>query len=438
MLAPPASRTYVIPSGGTMRVGQTAGGGGQPGAGGSVDLMTIRPAPGYLKSIHANSLSSVSAPQGAWYTWSSGQNGPWSNWCGSVFASDYSQHGAEVYFGGGHFGYDGTEFYIFDLTTQLWSRLNDPISTDFRHLLTNDWDDLGASGGYVQPASHTYSHVTYIPAAAGGGTKGSWCLMFIVYAEPADNGDVLPGYKPHAVDLATGAWSRLTDNTANPSEYAYGAYGGCFTDTIHNVMWGFAGTESGTVAKIDLTANPRHITLQNIAGGGSYTYAVPVFVPEIVQTVQVSIYGDGQNRITLNMYDLASGTPVVYVPTFAAPISTPTGRAGLGVDYCPDTEKFYCYEGLGTNVLYVATPPAGGVANWKTGIWTWGTETMLGETPVSVLEPQPGAQGAQPFTKWKYYRSVKCFGFSGGLASRASPDGVLRDGAYQLYRPLGT
>lgn len=401
----------------------------------SANLPAWVPQPGQLKSIHSNDLTSVSACPGnsCWYSESTAQNGPWANWCGGVFASDYSELGAMVYWGGGHGGYDGTEFYIFDLSTQKWSRLNDAIPYDFLPDTSADWCDVMYKGQPIVPASHTYSHVVYISAAAGGGAKGSWCLPYNVYGGGAGSGNGTSGYRPHAVDLATGTWSRLTANTANPA-YVYGPYGGCFVDSRRNVIWGMAGTEGNVAAKVDLALRSR--TIEEVKDvGAPTTYFVPIAVPEKDMMVACAVYEDGRRIVSLTGYELSSGKPVGFAIKFAK-TQTVTRGAGIGMDWCPDTGKFYLYEGFGTTVVYVATPPASG--DWKNGTWTWATENMAGEVPVNVLEVIPTAQGAQPFTKWKYNTKLKCFMWSQGTVVRNSPDGQSRAGAFQLYRPFGT
>jgi hypothetical protein len=392
------------------------------------------PPPGQLKSIHANELTSVNAcpSNSCWYTESSGQNGPWTNWCGAVFSPDYSELGAMLYWGGGHGGYDGVEFYAFDLSTQSWSRLGEAIPYDFLPDTGADWCDVIYNGQPIPPASHTYSHAVYIPPAGGGGPKGSWCLTFNVYGGGPGSGNGAAGYRPHAFDLSTKTWTRLTTNTTNPP-YAYGAYGGAFTDTNKNVIWGMAGSEGQLAIKIDLKVTPHAI----VEVPGVYAppqYFVPVFVPEKNCMIACWVYENGQNNISIGGYDLASGKPVDFNCNFATGQHSARG-AGIGMDWCPDTGKFYLYEGFGSTVVYVATPPTG---DWKTGVWTWSTETMTGEIPVSALEVQPNALGAQVFSKWKYNRKLKCFMWSQGTVARKSPDGAMRTGAFQLYRPLGT
>lgn len=394
------------------------------------------PVPGKLKSVHANELTSLNpcAGNNCWYSESSGQNGPWVNWCGAVFASDYSEFGAMVYWGGGHGGYDGVEAYVFDLTTQMWSRIGEPIPYDFLPETSADWCDVLYKGQHVPPASHTYSHPVYISRANGGGAKGSFCLPYNVYGGGPGSGNGSNGYRPHLLDLASGTWSRWTTNTMDVPA-SYGPYGGSFIDAKRNVFWGMAATEGQSAVKVDL--NKAVKTFELVTNVGAPTmYFVPIHVPEKDMAIASSIYGNGEGVIAMTGFDLSGGKPVPFAIKFAVPQICDIRFPGISIDWCPDTGKFYLYVGLGTSKLYVATPPSSG--DWKNGTWTWSIETMGGEVPVNALEVAPGAQGVQPFTKWKYNRKLKCFMWSQGTVSRMSPDGKLRSGAFQLYRPLGT
>jgi hypothetical protein len=448
----PQNRTYTL-NGGKVYAGRlTPGGsgGGSPGASGvgvlvtapgtGGDILSIRPAHGYLKSVHANDLAALNPCPGdaCWYSEASKQNGPWANWCGAVYAADYSQYGAMVYWGGGHGGYDGTEFYIFDFTTQKWSRLNNPVSYDFLPDTGADWCDAVIEGYPVAPASHTYGGPVYQASAYGGGNKGSWVLPYNVYGGGAGSGNGTVGYRPHAVDLETGAWRRLTDTTRQ-AYYPSAVQGSCFVDK-HGMLWGIQGSSSDTHVKIDLAAPGAVKTLTNY-DGHFYTpgyYWSFGYVPARDFLVMAYLNYSG-TTVSLAIYDLAitSGAmdvnpPVTGAPDFLpAPGSGTLNASGFGFDYCPDNNKFYAYEGFGSQIVHVLTPPASG--SWKTGTWVWTTETMLGETAVGLI-----GQGTQAFTKWKYIPALQCFAWSQGTQIRNSPDGTPRAGALQLYRPVGT
>jgi hypothetical protein len=215
----------------------------------------------------------------------------------------------------------------------------------------------------------------------------------------------------------------------------YGPYGGSFMDTKRNIFWGMAATEGQEAVKVDLNGTQR--TLERIPGVYAPTqYFVPTYVPEKDVMVTSSIYGDGQGIITVSVFDLSSGKPVGYAPKFETQQICDLKFPGIAIEWCPDTGKFYLYFGFGTTKIYVATPPSNG--DWRSGTWTWSIETMGGEVPINVIEVAPNAQGGHPFTKWKYNRKLKCFMWSQGTVSRLSPDGTMRKGAFQLYRPLGT
>lgn len=396
--------------------------------GGGSNIMSLRPTPGLLKSVHANDLSALNPCPGnqCWYSEANKQNGPWALWTGGVFAPDYSTYGAMVYWGGGHQGYDGTEHYVFDLTTQQWSRLGNPIATDFHADIDATWCDYQTLAGPVVAALHTYAGPVYLSPTQGGGPKGSWCMPFNVYGPL--NG-IQGSYNPHAVDLATGMWSRLT---AAPYTQTYpgGPNGCCFVDTKRGVIWGMMGNDDNRTIKIDLMQSTKTIVpVTSFYAPG--TYALPVYVEAKDLTIAAYV-NYGTKTIRLKGFDLATGTPVEFTITQGSSVDTVFGP-GMGMDWCPDTGKFYLYEGVGTTLLYVLTPPT----NWKTGTWTWSTETMGGEAPANTNEVQQ-TQGPMPFTKWKYNPALQCFMWSQGTVSRPSPDGTARTGAFQLYRPLGT
>lgn len=377
------------------------------------------PDPGQLKSVHLNSLSSLNPCPTAtcWYSESHKQNGPWANWNGAVFAPEYSQYGAMVFWGGGHGGYSGTEYYIFDLSTRQWSRIGEQIPEGFT---VSDWYDYQVNGSYVVPALHTYCHPIYISPSQGGGVKGSWLMGYNV-GGPGSN------IQPHAVDLATGVSTRFTSNKQE-IYLANGPYGGAFVDTNRNVAWLLPGHNSDQNAKINLASTPKTVELVSSFWNPGY-YFNPVFVQ--AKDVMIAAWLDG-STIMINGYSLATGTPVAFTVTQGSTRTKNTATNGLGFDYCQHTGKFYAYEGYGDTTIHVLTPPD----NWTSGTWTWATETMGGEAPIDLLEVG-GSSGQQPFSKWKYNPSLKCFMWSQGTVSRQCTDGVARDGAFQLYKPVG-
>lgn len=411
-MATPVGDSYAVASGGVIAAGRNF-------------LPSWIPAPGQLKSVHLNSLSSINPCPGdaCWYSGSAKQNGPWVNWTGAVFSPDYSPLGAMVYWGGGHGGYDGTEYSIFDLTTRSWSRVGAQIPEVFTPDST--WYDVLVDGSYVVQSLHTYNHPLYISPTNGGGSKGSWFLGYNVGGSGSN-------IQPHAVDLATGISTRFT--TAPSSVYlAAGPYGGAFIDTNRNVVWLMPGQDSNQNAKIDLNNSTKTLELVSSFLNPGY-YFNPVFVPE--KDMMIAIWcGYGETNIQLAGFDLSSGTPVRFAITQGSARTAEHGP-GLGMDWCPHTGKFYAYEGFGDTSLHVLTPPA----NWKTGTWSWSSEAMTGELPADAGEYSGMSEwsGQQVFNKFRYNQKLRSFMWSQGTVSRQCTDGIARDGAFQLYRPIGT
>lgn len=424
-MATPTPTRYSVPHGATCYGGKSAP---------VKSILDYVPAPGQLKSVHLNDLAALNACPGdaCWYSENSKQNGPWAQWTGAVFAPDYSTYGAMVYWGGGHGGYDGTEFYIFDLTTQKWSRLGGTPATDFIESVAAPWCDYidPATGDPVAPASHTYNMPVYLGPSYGGGAKGSWCLPCNNWG-PNSQG-VSGAYQPHAVDLQTGRWSRLTNNVYAP--YVPSSfYGACFVDTKRNRLWGMAGVDTNAHCYIDLTAASKTITPYSAVYTSGYNYASATYVE--AKDVMVALWVDGNKNAHLAIYDLATGLLGAPVnPANYQTVSIGTG-SGVGFEWCPDTGKFYCYEGQGVTYINVLTPPASG--DWINGAWSWSKEYMGGETPVNILTVS-ATSGQQTFSKFRYNSKLKCFMWSQGTNTSISPDGVNRTGAFQLYRPLGT
>lgn len=410
-MASPVGDSYGVASGGVIAAGRSY-------------FPSWVPAAGRLKSIHLNALSSINpCPSNTcWYSGSSKQNGPWVNWNGGVFAPDFSAYGAMVYWGGGHGGYDGTEYNIFDLTTRQWSRVGEQMPEG---VTVSDWYDYQVNGSYVVPSLHTYCHPVYISPSQGGGSKGSWMSGYNV-------GGTGSNVQPHAVDLSTGISTRFTSNKQD-IYLAAGPYGGAFVDTNRNVVWLMPGQDSNQNAKINLNNEIKTVELVSSFWNPGY-YFNPVFVPE--KDMVIAIWcGYGETNIQLAGFDLSSGTPVRFSIAQGSARTAAHGT-GLGMDWCPHTGKFYAYEGFGDYSLHVLTPPS----DWKTGTWTWSSENMAGEQPANAGEysSMSAWSGQQVFNKFRYNKKLRSFMWSQGTVSRLCTDGVTRDGAFQLYRPLGT
>ena len=132
-------------------------------------------------------------PGGAPWRGNSGQSCVLDCWNGGVLASGYGSHGALLTYGGGHFGYGGSEVYAFDLGTRRWTRVTDPYPTPN---MNYNYNNGKFPDGSPVPA-HTYDYVDYHP-----GTNSFVLLRAHTNVATASIG--LP--IAYMLDLDTGQW----------------------------------------------------------------------------------------------------------------------------------------------------------------------------------------------------------------------------------------
>lgn len=111
------------------------------------------------------------------------------NWCGGVFVPDYGARGGVCYHGGGEHsvwtdslasgGAGQNGVYVLDCDSRLYYRRAYPLMNHQGQIggdLSNPTDDWGAytDDPNVPQAKHTYASTSYMPAAWGGGSMGSY------------------------------------------------------------------------------------------------------------------------------------------------------------------------------------------------------------------------------------------------------------------------
>jgi hypothetical protein len=395
-------------------------------------LTRFVPAPGKTANVSLNHLSALNPcpSNNCWYSGSSKQAAPWRNWNGAAWAPEYSPYGALIFNGGGHGGGEDIGLTVFDFTTGLWSRVGpDNASADLAGRTLPEWDDFLLNGDYIIQGVHTYNYPSYIPPnMSGTGAKGSWVLPQQVTGKG--------GATPHAVDLVTGRWTRFAQA---PGSTGQSPYAGAFYDSRRGRLW-WGCQEVGQLNMMDWNeSHPRKIhVVPNTPKGSIFAYggyyANYVYVPEADLTVGFwTLYG--QKKVLGEVFNMASGQPVRVASGNWPALDVDRG-AGFGIDWCPDTRKFYMYEGYGSTKVRTLTPSS---LDFSTCTWVWGEEVF--SNPAWEPERYVGEyrQGAQPFSKWRYIRWLKCFAWSDGpdFIARCA-DGVERDGVMQLWRPLGT
>lgn len=354
-------------------------------------LPTWRPPPGYVGAVSLNIANDVDPeddplvnpdyPADAPWHGVSGMAGVFDAWTGGVWAPDYSALGGMVFYGGGHTAYYGNQITIWNASTQLFERINNP---------TYPWSEDYVEGE-LQPgkpmATHTYGMVGYLPAASGGGTKGSFILL--IHSSNQDLGGDFTG-RSHICDLATGVWSRFSTNllpaTAGPyegttcfdasrNEFSYIGQGFTPLAVLNSSRaWGFKSNDigswnNGTMMAMDSTGDLK-IILDVTAG-------------------------------TLKAIDPASSTGATTTLTQSG--SGPPSNSGM-LEYVAAYDAFYYWIRNGLTI-YKLTPPAGNKAARLAGTWTWSSET-LSYVPGTTTIPNSSNSF---YSRFRYAPAIKSF-----------------------------
>ena len=116
------------------------------------------------------------------YSGTQGMSAVFSTWNGGAFAPTLGSYGSMLYFGGGHFGYDGNSVFAFDVGSRSWIRLNEPAPYGTRNSGDSETvnvlvDPTGAFPDGSPYPNHTNMACDFLPPEAGGGPLGSYVFM---------------------------------------------------------------------------------------------------------------------------------------------------------------------------------------------------------------------------------------------------------------------
>jgi hypothetical protein len=387
------------------------------------------PAPGHRANISLNQLADIDperppphglGPQA--FHGTQGLAAIFKTWNGAIFSPDYGPYGAMIYYGGGHFGYYGTQLSLFDFSTRLWSKVNEPVvlpgAKSYRDY---DYDYSGGTGstywldhpeicdlkyhdmyGTTPEVQHTYDGVVYLPPASGGGRKGSMLVRARGHAAI------------HRCDLDTGEWSRFSE----PSPYSW--RGGntastCF-DPVRKRVWiegaGPLKPQANALEYFDIGKQR-----WGAAAGlnrNSYQYRCSHYWSSQDAWLSLSVTADKSGRrLGLQAIDLSepehgwvalklvseSGAPISYQPDVDWP-----SVAGTGFDLCTANGCFYLYEGQGKSHIWRLEPA---IASPFDRPWRLSKEILRGEPP--VFSGQSAGNGGLVLSRWRYVRHLKSF-----------------------------
>jgi len=319
---------------------------------------------------------------------------------------------------------------VFDFTTGLWSRIGpeNPKTADYTSQLDMSFFDYLLGSSYVVPALHSYNYPAYVPPnVSGTGARGSWLIPQLI-------GGAGSGAFPHAVNLATGEWSRFSTNRGVTGQ---SPYAGSFEDTRRQRLW-WASMDASSMNMLDWKEqHPRAIhSVPCLPQGSAFAfggyYARHVYVAEADMTIGFWCYY-GDTKLRGEVLDMSSGQPA-YFSGGNWPTMNLRG-SGFGVDWCPHTKAFYFYDGYGTTKIMKLSPST---LEFHECTWTWSEE----EITAPAWEANPNDEfrgGAQAMSRWRYIPWLRCFAWCDGPNfSAPTADGVARAGVMQLWRPRGT
>lgn len=327
---------------------------GLPAAGQAVEIGTntasaIRPA-GYSGTLWAYSL--------------------FKSFGSGTFVPDFSSAGAFVIAGsGGHNAPGNVDAAVFDFLDATWKRVANtngvpPREGDYVLGETNGaprFELLAATAGQVPPPSHLYGLVSFIPASKGGGPRGSFLKMGSAAALVSS----AIGTNIHKMDLATGLWTRVSDDTLNFG-YNYEAV------TVYDPQAGryyflpdgfhaFQTMQYLDLADMRVKSTPAFPYAATPSGGAYQT----VFLDPVRRLLVAQRPGNPLRALDLN--DIAAGWTILNTA------GTQPDEANRW-EFYPADGRFYTRTTNGGQTLYRLTPPS----SWKTGTWTVDTVTVSG------------------------------------------------------------
>lgn len=298
-----------------------------------------------------------------------------------VVVRDYSTTGAYVIAStGGHNHPDVVDAVGFDFATGAWFRLanangapNLPDAYDEGTNATGTpWYE--ANGTQVPAPPHPYSCLVEIPAAYGGGSKGS--VAYGVRGAVTSGASFAP--TSHRFDLASRTWSRLSSASGGSLFVSTNAEVRCVFDPVtlrlyvipsnyHNYnSLPYVNTSTNAWASSATFSNP-----PDFGTDGCGTYPGAVLDPArrlILRTLQRKIRA-------LDLNNIGAGWQLLTLSNATALPDIPLGNSELC--YHQANDAFYLMPGSGGSTIYKIKPPS---TSPLTNAWVCSSQTLSGDT----------------------------------------------------------
>jgi hypothetical protein len=408
------------------RAARNSSQGGHP-ARSSVGLPDWVPNPGERRNVSLNVLAEVDPenppPRGLGpqpFHGTQGLAAIFKTWNGAVFAPHFGTYGAMVYYGGGHFGYYGTQLSVFDLASRRWIRINEPVvlpgatryqDYDFdysKNTRSSYWTDhpeicdpvYHDMYGTTPEVQHNYDGVGHLSPELGGGASGSLLVRARGHAAI------------HKCDLSSGEWSRFSE--PSPHVWRGGNTGSTCLDA-ENGRWWFEGAG---VLKPDASAieffdfSTRSWELAKGLNRNTYRYRCSHYWHDRRTWVSLCTSAKESRRLGLQLLDLKRTrrwvqvnviTPSASAIQFQPDVDWPSVE-GAGIDYCDADGCFYVYEGQKKEHIWRLQPPDDAPLERP---WILAKETVLG--PVPSFSGQSASAGGLVMSRWRFASRLKSF-----------------------------
>lgn len=327
------------------------------------------PAVGQAVAIGTNTANDV-RPSG--YSTSAWGYSLFNSYGSGAFVPDFSGAGAFVIAAsGGHAAPGTVDAVVFDFVDARWKRVANangitPREADYSTSETTGdpyYEIAGATAGQIPAPVHLYQTAVYIPSLLGGGAQGSYLKV----SGGAATIESRQGRGIHRMDLRTGLWTRVTnDTTVSPSPVAVTVF-----DPVTKRYYFIHDAMHVENSLQYLDANDwrmkRTTTYAYPPDGTGYGWLTVFLDP--VRRLLIAQRPGGFQVLALDLNNISAGW--VALRTSGSP---PAGHANRWAYYEP-YDRFYTRGNSSGQVLNRLVPPSG---DWKTGTWVFDTVTVGG------------------------------------------------------------
>ena len=399
------------------------------------DLPAWVPAPGQYATVSlANAASVDPCPaRNCAYSGVNGFESIWIAWNGGAYAPLLGAYGSMLFFGGGHYAYDGNCVVAYDVAARRWSLLSQPSNYNTRSSGDNDSTNVLVDQDGTFPdgtpfPNHTNMGCDYLPPAAGGGPLGSYVFM------GHDNTGVnITRSNLWRFDLQARTWSRWT------MPMRLGDLCSLVYDPKRRGLWWFApylaeSYYAGPLWFIDVVNRAlTRVGINSVAG----RLGPDIYMPGLTYVASRDCLllprnGPGLDIQCVDLASLVLG-PNCWAPSFNIRQSGakcrslwtyPDGGSSSAwqnhaasdqLEYCAEDGCAYALDlySSGPCNLHRLQPPAAG--QLESGTWTWSLETLAARTNERLaLRSLPYGLGTDTrlYGKMRFVPPIRSFAIS--------------------------